>query len=183
MPGSTQLDLGPIHHLAYVVEEIEPAVRRLHEQFGAGPFIQIEDATPEEVTSRGEPAVYVHGTAFGVCSGVAVELIQAGRIEPTRVAERFRLNDDGTPRLQHVAYAFSPPTVDEVRADLESRGLPEYLRARAAGDVEMTYHDASGTFGHDFEIHLDSASLSGFFGLVREAADGWDGSDLLRPFG
>jgi hypothetical protein len=183
MPGAGHPDLGPIHHFAYVIAEIEPVVRRLHEQFGAGPFLQIENVPVEDVTSRGEPAEFAHSSAFGICNAVAVELIQVARIEPERVAERFRLNDDGTPRLQHLAYAFPPAEVGELRANLEARGLPEYLSARFGEDVEMTYHDASGSFGYDFEIHADSDGLRGSFAMLREVSEGWDGRDLLRPFG
>jgi hypothetical protein len=36
-------------------------------------------------------------------------------------------------------------------------------------------------FGHDIEIHVDNDGLREFFGMVREAAEGWDGSEPLRP--
>jgi hypothetical protein len=183
MPGPGVPDLGPIHHFAYVVAEIEPVVQRLNEQFGAGPFLQIESVPVEDVTSRGEPAEFAHSSAFGICNDVAVELIQVTKIEPARVAERFRPNDDGTPRLQHVAYALPPATVAAQRAELETKGLPEYLSARFGEDVEMTYHDASGSFGYDFEIHADSEGLRGSFAMLREAAADWGGSEVLRPFG
>jgi len=176
-------DLGQIHHLAYVVTEIEPVVQRLHEQFGAGPFLRIENVPVEDVTSRGEPAEFSHDAAFGICNDLPVELLQVARIEPAEVAARFRTNDDGTPRLQHVAYALPPAAVEGLRAELDATGLPEYLRARFGEDAEMTYHDASGSFGHDLEIHADSEGLRASFALLREAAEGWDGSDLLRPFG
>jgi len=176
MPDS----LGQIHHLAYVVEELEPAARRLHEQFGAGPFFYLDEVPVEDVTSGGEPAVFKHGSAFGICNEVPVELMQVARIEPERADERFRLNVDGSPRLQHIAYALPAETVAAVRADLEANGLPEYLSARFGEDVEFSYHDGSASLGHDLEIHADVEGLRGFFAMFREAADGWDGSDLMR---
>lgn len=183
VPGSGDLDLGPIHHLAYVVEELEPAARRLNEQFGAGPFFFFEDVPVEAATSRGEGAEFVHGSAFGICNGMAVELMRIARVEPARAAERFRGNGDGTPRLQHVGYVFAAAAVGAVRAELEARGLPEYLSARIGEDVEPSYHDAGATFGYDLEIHADSDGLRGAFAMLREAAEGWDGSDLMRPLG
>jgi Glyoxalase/Bleomycin resistance protein/Dioxygenase superfamily len=181
MPDSGQPDLGQIHHLAYVVEEIEPAARRLHEQFGAGPFFYLEDVPVEDVTSRGEPAEFVHGSAFGICNDMPIELLKIARIEPARADERFVRNDNGTPRLQHVAYVVPRATVEAVRADLEASGLPEYLSARIGDDVDFSYHDAGATLGHDLELHADSDGLRGFFAMFREAAASWDGSDLLRP--
>ena len=49
--------LGRPHHSGYVVESIEATVERLVEQFGAGPFLLVENVPLENVTSRGEPAV------------------------------------------------------------------------------------------------------------------------------
>jgi hypothetical protein len=33
----------------------------------------------------------------------------------------------------------------------------------------------------DIEIHADNEGLRDFFAMVRDAAEGWDGSDPLRP--
>jgi hypothetical protein len=176
MPDRAHPELGQIHHLAYVVEELEPAARRLHEQFGAGPFLYLDVVPVEDVTSRGEPGEFLHGSAFGMCNRVPVELMKIARIEPARADERFR----GTPRLQHLAYAVPPATLEAVRADLEASGLPEYLSARFGDDVDFSYHDAGATLGHDLEIHADSEGLQGFFAMIREAAEGWDGTDLMR---
>ena len=173
--------LGQIHHLAYVVEELEPAARRLNEQFGAGPFFYLDEVPVEDVTAGGEPAVFKHGSAFGICNEMPVELMQVANIEPQRADERFRRGADGSPRLQHIAYAVPPAErVAAVRAELEANGLPEYLSARFGEDVEFSYHDGSASLGHDLEIHADVEGLRGFFAMFREAAAGWDGSDLMR---
>jgi hypothetical protein len=58
--------------------------------------------------------------------------------------------------------------------------VPEYLRSRL-GEVDTTLHDAGATFGYDLELHADNDGLRGFFALVRQAADGWDGTELMRP--
>jgi hypothetical protein len=64
--------------------------------------------------------------------------------------------------------------------ELEARGLPEYLRSRL-GEVDTTLHDAGATLGYDLELHADNDGLRSFFALVCQAADGWDGADLMRP--
>lgn len=169
--------LGQIHHLAYVVDDIEAAATRLHEQFGAGPFIHLEEVPVEDVTSAGAPAEFLHGSAFGMCNGVPVELMAIRRIAPRRAAERFA---GATPRLHHVAYAVPGAERDSVQAGLEAAGMPAYLGARFGEDVVFTYHDGSASLGHDIELHADSEGLRGFFGTIEGAAAGWDGSDLLR---
>src|SRR5882757_10189808 len=173
-------DLGKIHHLAYVVEEIPAAAQRLNEQFGAGPFFFIDVVPVADVTSRGEPAEFVHASAFGICNEVPVELMVIDRMAPERAAERFA----GTvyPRFHHIAYAVPAAEVEATRTALEASGLPEYLHAHFGDDVDFTYHDGSASLGHDLELHVDSDGLRGFFSMFEGAAAEWDGStDLLRP--
>ena len=67
-----------------------------------------------------------------------------------------------------------------MRRSLDQRGLPEYLSAEL-GETHNTFHDASASLGHDIEIHDDVPGLRDFFEMVRGAADGWDGSEPLRP--
>jgi methylmalonyl-CoA/ethylmalonyl-CoA epimerase len=169
--------LGEPHHIAYVVDDIEATVRRLVDQLGAGPFFLVENVPLENVLSRGEPAEFVHNSAFGSCGAGAIELIEAVSLAPERVEERF---SGPRPSIHHVAYAVPPTDVADVRRSLDERGLPQYLSSQL-GEVDTTLHDASAVLGHDIEIHVDGEGLRGFFGMVRGAAEGWDGSEPLRP--
>jgi hypothetical protein len=156
-------DLGKIHHLAYLVEEIPAAAGRLNEQFGAGPFFFIDVVPVADVTSRGEPAEFVHASAFGICNEVPVELMVIDRLAPERAAERFA--GATFPRFHHIAYAVPAAEVEATRAALEASGLPEYMHAHFGEDVDFTYHDGSASFA-----------------MFEGAAADWDGTtDLLRP--
>ena len=169
-------NLGAPHHRAYLVEDIEATVDRLVEQLGAGPFFVIERVPLENALSRGEPAEFVHNSAFGACGGEVIELIQAISLAPERVEKRF---SGPRPRIHHVAYVVPPTEVADVRRSLDEHGLPEYLISRL-GDVDTTLHDASATLGHDIEMHGDNEGLRGFFAMVSGAAEEWDGSEPLR---
>jgi methylmalonyl-CoA/ethylmalonyl-CoA epimerase len=183
MPGfdSSALGLGPIHHLGYVVEDIRSTARQLHEAFGAGPLFYLEEVPVADVTSRGEPAEFMHDSAFGMLNGGVVELMKITRLSPARAEARFDRPEERW--LHHVAYAVPVPELAAIRARLDEHGIPEYLNAHFGEDVDFTYHDGSGVLGHDFEIHADSDGLRGFFSMFPEAAAGWDGSDLLRSPG
>ena len=169
--------LGEPHHSAYVVQDIETTVSRLVDQLGAGPFFLIENVPLVNVLSRGEPAEFVHNSAFGYCGDGAIELIEAVSLAPERVEKGF---SGPRPRIHHVAYAAPPTEVADLRSSLEERGLPQYLSARL-GEVDMTSHDASAVLGHDIEIHVDCEGLRDFFEMVSSGAEGWDGSEPLRP--
>ncbi len=169
--------LGDPHHYAYVVEDIETTVNRLVDQLGAGPFVLVEGVPLENVLSRGEPAEFVHNSAFGSCGGGVIELIEAVRLAPERVEKRF---SGPRPGIHHVGYAVPPTEVADLRSSLDERGLPQYLSSQL-GDVDTTLHDASAALGHDIEIHVDSQGLRDFFEMVRGGAEGWDGSEPLRP--
>jgi methylmalonyl-CoA/ethylmalonyl-CoA epimerase len=165
------------HHYAYVVDDIQATVERLATQLGAGPFFLVEDVPLENVRSRGEPAEFAHNSAFGVGGGVAIELIEPTHLAPDRVEERFA---GSRPRVHHVGYVVPAEAVQELRAALEQRNLPEYLSSRL-GDLDSTLHDGSALFGHDIEVHVDCDPLRQFFAMVRGAAEDWDGSEPLRP--
>ena len=169
--------LGEPHHCAYVVDDIEATVRRLVDQLGAGPFFLIENVPLENVLSRGEPAEFVHNSAFGYCGGGAIELMEVLSLAPERVQKGF---SGPRPRIHHVAYAVPPTEVADLRSSLDDRGMTEYLSSQL-GEVETTLHDASAALGHDIEIHVENEGLRDFFEMVRAGADGWDGSEPLRP--
>jgi catechol 2,3-dioxygenase-like lactoylglutathione lyase family enzyme len=169
--------LGEPHHYAYIVEDIEGTVNRLVDQLGAGPFFLVESVPLENVLSRGQPAEFVHNSAFGYCGGRAIELMETVSLAPERVEKRFSAPRPG---VHHVAYAVPPTEVAELRSSLDERGLPQYLSAQL-GELDITFHDASAALGHDIEIHVDSKGLRDFFEMVGGGAEGWDGSEPLRP--
>jgi methylmalonyl-CoA/ethylmalonyl-CoA epimerase len=168
--------LGEPHHHAYVVDDIEATVNRLVGQLGAGPFFLVEKVPLENVRSRGEPAEFVHNSAFGRCGDGTIELIEPMSLAPERVERGF---SPPRPRIQHVAYVAPAADVADLRSALDERGLPQYLSSQFGG-VETTLHDASAALGHDLEIHGDNEGLRGFFAMVRSGAVGWDGSEPLR---
>jgi methylmalonyl-CoA/ethylmalonyl-CoA epimerase len=170
---------GPVHHLAYLVDDLEAAVDDLVRKFGAGPFYVLRDVAFEQLTSRGEPATFAHDSAFGQCGAVPIEVMQVRRLEPERVRAAFAL----TPaRLHHTAYVVAPGELEAARADLEQRGLPAFLHAKT-GEIDSTMHDGAATLGHHVELHADCQQLRDVFGMVRDASVGWDGREPLRAVG
>jgi hypothetical protein len=97
-------------------------VTRLADQLGAGPFFLVTSVPLENVLSRGEPAAFVHNSAFGYCGGGAIELIEAVSLAPELVEKGF---SGPRPGIHHVAYAVPPAEV----ADLRARSTSEVCRS------------------------------------------------------
>jgi methylmalonyl-CoA/ethylmalonyl-CoA epimerase len=167
---------GPIHHLGYVVEDLEATVQRLAGELGAGPFFVLRDVSFERLTSNGEAATFDHDSAFGQCGAMPIEVMQLRRLEPARVRGAF---SQSPPHLHHTTYVVAPERLAEAREELERRGLPAFLHA-TSGDIDLTYHDAAHTTGHHIELHADSQGLRDFFAMIHAASVEWDGSDPLR---
>src|SRR5947208_15515486 len=114
---------GPVHHLAYLVDDLEAAIEHLVSKFGAGPFFVLRDVTFEHLSSRGEPATFAHDSAFGQCGATPIEVMQIKRLEPELVRAGFALSP---PQLHHTAYVVPPDDLAAAREDLEQRGLPAF---------------------------------------------------------
>ena len=171
--GAVNPITGPIHHIGYAIDDLESSIHWAIEKLGAGPFFVLRDV-PLQVSSRGEPAVFAHSSAFGRWGGIFVELMKIDRCEPQRVAAAMNA---GPPRLNHIAYVSED--LDAASAVLEGLSMKSFLRA-SLGDIEFTMHDGQATCGHNIELHSNSAGLRGFYQQIHDASVGWDGTDPIR---
>ncbi|HZO36070.1 MAG TPA: VOC family protein [Solirubrobacteraceae bacterium] len=165
----------PVHHYAYVVDDIEEAIGHFVTTLGAGPFFMLENVPLENVRYHGEPAVFEHTAAFGQCGTMAIELQEIHRCEPAEMSDRFVTP---APGLHHIAWVV--PDLDQASAELaEKHNAPLFLQANV-GEITHYHHDATQTLGHFVELHKDVPALHGFFGMLKEASVDWDGRDPIR---
>jgi hypothetical protein len=175
---STEVDARlpgrPIHHIAYIVDDIPAAAAMWAQTFGAGPFLTVVRSGGEapEQDHDGGPAIFRPTVAFGQWGPIAVELLRIDAAEPATLAAHFKAP------FNHVAYVSETPAEDSEQ--LAALGLPRFLHSRR-GDVETIWH-AVPALGHAIEIHRATASIKQYFAAVASAAEGWDGSELLREF-
>lgn len=175
MPAPPSLPIaGQVHHYGYVVDDLDRAMQQFVSQLGAGPFVVMRNVPVENVTSHGEPAVFSHSSAFAQCADITIELMEMYQTAPDVVEAAFR---QPRPSLHHVAWV--TPDLDAGITVLAEQGLPQFLRA-GLGDIAFSYHDGRHLLGHHVELHHDSAGLRGFFDMIRDARQGWDGSDPVR---
>ncbi|MDA0159060.1 VOC family protein [Solirubrobacter ginsenosidimutans] len=165
--------IPPVHHLGYVVDELRAGVEAFARDFGAGPFYAIEHVAFDEVTFDGAPAVYDHSSAFGAWGPILVELTQVHEAQPHGLERALTPAGAG---LGHVAW-LADDLDDEVRR-LQAAGLRPFHTGRS-GPVSAVWLEGA-PFGHPVEVLQRVPELLGFYAMLREAADGWDGNDPFR---
>jgi catechol 2,3-dioxygenase-like lactoylglutathione lyase family enzyme len=147
-----------IHHIAFDVRDVSEAIKFFVDTFGMGPFYRLRNVQGNDPSNV--------SAGFGYWGNIYVELMpaMAGRI-------------DSAPRFNHVAYMSSEPAEESAR--LAGLGLKKFMEFKV-GNVWPQFHDASDKIGCAVEIHQRSAELDGFFKLVAESSQDWDGSDPER---
>jgi methylmalonyl-CoA/ethylmalonyl-CoA epimerase len=164
----------PILHIGYSVDDLEQAVDFLVESLGAGPFFLMRNIRIPELRNAAGPIVWEHSAVFGQCGNINIELQQTDRLEP---ANAFGPTYERRNQFNHVAYVVDD--LAQERERLDALGL-ELLFEGRNGPHESVLYDAP-LLGHTIEVHQDFPLMEPFQVVMREAADGWDGEDRLRP--
>jgi hypothetical protein len=169
------LQLGRIVQIAYDVDDVHEAAARHASRFGSGPFFVHEHIPLASVSHRGEPGIFDHSSAYGQSGGVMVELVCQHQVEPASLQEQLRQRGPG---IHHMAYFVEDLDLEAAR--LDSLGYPQAMLAATASGRRFAFHDAVADLGHLLEIYELDAGLGGFYRMVAQAADGWDGRDPVR---
>lgn len=162
------------HHIGYVVEDLRAGAARFSATVGAGPFLGMEHLAFDEVTFRGGPAAYDHSSAFGAWGPLLVELTQVHDAQPAGLRDALAAPGGG---VGHIAW-LAESLEDEV-ARLQESGMTVFHTGRT-GPASAVWLDGAPLLGHPVEVLQRREELLFFYARVREAADGWDGSDPLR---
>jgi hypothetical protein len=164
-----------LHHVGYVVAELEPAARMFAETIGAGPFLHVGHVVLSEATYRGAPARYDHETAFAQCGPIIIEISQIHSADPPGLADF--LCPGPPPAVGHVAWL-----VDDLEAEsaaLQRQGLA-LVHSGSSGPVTARWHDGGPLFGHPVEVLRRCPEILGFYDAIGAASRNWDGSRPLR---
>lgn len=163
-----------IHHVGYVVADLQRGTEHFARAFGAGPFFGMEHLEFDEVDYLGEPVLYDHSSAFGQCGPILVELTQVHDAQPEGFRDALAKPGGG---VGHIAWLVES-LPDEV-ARLTAAGYTPFHSGRT-GPASAVWFDGGELVGHPIEVLQRRDELLHFYATVRAAADGWDGSDPLR---
>lgn len=163
-----------MHHLGFVVDDLERAAQVWHATAGIGPFLTLEHVVFDELAADGSPLSVDHTAAFAAYGSIFVELQVIHHIEPKSAERYFR--PSGPVGLNHIAHVAGDAVAERVR--LTGAGMPGVVRARS-GDLDVTLHDARAGLGCLIEVHQDSKFFRDFFGQISAAAANWNGNELI----
>ena len=166
----TILNKYATNQIAYYVEDLEKAARQHSELFGSGPFFYM-DPMQNTVTYKGEEIEYTVQMAFGQFGDLQIELIQV-------LSEPNPYQDFGRYGFHHFSNWVAD--YDEAMKHFEDSGFKPLFTMVSGQGLEVAYIDTYEALGHYLEIH---APIEGFWGMIKAAAENWDGSDAWRKLG
>ena len=167
----------PVRQLAYFVPDIEAAARAHSAAFGSGPFFTLRHIPLTASIHRGVDQPFDHSSAYGQWGDVMVEFLQQHNDDPSACHDLFPAGS-GQFGLHHTAV-----WVADLQREIgrfESNGMPMAQLSTTAFGTEFAFVDASQSLGHMIELYEGNESLRGFYAMVRDAAENWDGSDQIR---
>ncbi len=167
----------PVRQLAYKVNDLEVVAAAHHRQFGSGPFFVLRHVALASSQHRGMEQPFDHSSAYGQWGSVMVELVVQHNPDPSALHDMFP-HGSGKEGLHHAALF-----VDDLQAEIArfaSEGAPLAQLSVTQTGTAFAFVDTRASLGHMLELYKPTPQLTGFYDFVAEAAQGWDGTDLLR---
>ncbi len=166
--------LGTVSQVAYVVTDMEQALKYWVDVMNAGPFFVFEHASLENQRYRGGPSDVDVTLAVGNSGDTQIELIYCENDAPSVYREFL---DAGRSGVHHLG--LMPEDYAKTCALYRSLGFEAAFEC-SIGGTDLVYFDTLKTLGHFTELWDNSETFREFQRSVREAAFEWDGRDPIR---
>ncbi|MGR8921044.1 MAG: VOC family protein [Gammaproteobacteria bacterium] len=167
--------LQTVRQLAYVVRDIDAALKYWTESLKVGPFFLFEHCPLENQVYRGGESNADVTLALGNSGQLQIELIYCETDAPSVYKEFL---DAGRQGVHH--FGIMPEDYAAACAEYKARGHEAAFECTVGG-APLTYFDTVDTVGHFIELWDNNPVFLDLFKLVEDAAVGWDGSDPVRP--
>ena len=169
---------GEIRQVAYLVPDIEAAMDYWSKVIGVGPWFYNPRVPIRNYTYRGERYEPHNSVALANAGGLQVELLQTRNDVPSMYRDFIRAGHQG---VQHVAYWTESFDADLGRA--EALGFKVCMGGEVGEKGRFVYFETDASRpGTVVELSEVAGPKGKLFKLIREASQGWDGSDPVRPF-
>ena len=168
---------GQVRQNGYVVNDVEAAMRYWSETLGVGPFFYAPRVPVKNFHYRGAPQPIEVSVALANSGPLQIELVQQRNDVPSMYKAFL---DAGHTGLQHIAYWTESFDQDIVR--LTAQGLKVAMTGEVGERGRYAYFDTEFHPGSVIELSEVAGPKGKLFLLIREASEGWNGNDPVRPF-
>ena len=165
---------GTVSQIAYVVEDMDVALKHWIEVVRAGPFFVFEHAQLERQRYRGGTSQAAVTLAVGNSGDTQIELIYCENDAPSVYKEFLDAKRMG---VHHVG--LMPENFSSACALYESLGYQAAFEC-SIGGTDLVYFDTVAALGHFTELWDRSDAFIEFQRSVRQAAKDWDGNTPIR---
>lgn len=170
-------ELGEIMQLAFVPRDFDAAVKHWTQVMGVGPFFLMEGIHLEGMKYRGQPTDAVFDLALAYWGDTQIELIRPRDSHPSIYSGEYADVNDG---LHHVCILVDD--LEEAYRVCRDRDA-EIVIEGTLGDSKVIYVDPGSGPGGLVEILQQGEAGPGLFAMIKQAGEGWDGSEPLRALG
>ena len=167
---------GPVRQIGYVVNDFDRAVASWLE-VGVGPWYVMRGLT-QRVLYRGEPCAVTLTLGLANSGDMQVEVIRQEDAAPSIYTEFLASGRQGFHQL-----AWWVTDFDTAVGNAEAAGWPVVWSGGQAEGVRYAYVEPSAGHATIYEITELTDIVSAFNKTIRDAADGWDGTDPIRTVG
>ena len=172
---------GSIRQIAFVVRDIDVALRYWTETLGVGPFFVLRRTTPGDYRYRGKPSpAPLLSVALANSGDVQVEIIQQHDDKPSAYRDYLAEGKEG---FQHVSSWLTRPEYDETIARVRGAGtVVVHEGVVRESNVRFAYFEtdlAPGGLVYEIADVMDP-SIYPLVSMIADAARGWDGRDPIR---
>lgn len=168
--------LYTVRQLAYVVRDMDAALKYWVDTLKVGPFFLLDHVALENQKFFGKPANTDVSIALGNSGDLQIEIILQHDDEPSVYKEFL---DAGRVGVHH--FGLMPENYQEACAQYKALGHEAAFECTVAG-APIVYFDTVKTVGHYIELWDNNPVLKDMFMVVENAAKGWDGKDPVRSW-
>ena len=166
-----------IMQMAYVVPDLQAAMREWAEKLKVGPWFVLEHFEGEHPVYRGAPSKAGITLAMSFAGHMNIELIQPKDSHPSVYKEHIDIHGHG---FHHWGVATSDIDADIAR--YAKMGMEVAFRAGVPTGGDVAYLDSHGAVPGFVELIETGPQMERAFAGFYGAALAWDGSDPIRPF-
>jgi methylmalonyl-CoA/ethylmalonyl-CoA epimerase len=165
---------SPVMQNAFVVDDLDATLDHWTRKMGVGPFYLFEHVRFKEAYYRGEPARFDMSAAIAYWGDVQIEFIKQHDDAPS-IYQDFKSR--GLKGMQHMGVITRD--LDAHLERLRPLGIEPVQWGQMPTGMRFAYVSSDFHPGAMIELIEPDEALGGYFKLMKESADRWDGTNPI----